>query len=424
MDRPKFEIHRVRKSDVSDDPSYSRIEQPMSELVANEATQASSAGAAPAVTRVAHERPAPDREKREKEKEREKEKKNGKGFFGQLFARLFAGEADEKEEKKPATKTEQPQVQRTPSGDSRTPSKKASQEKAGDSGARKRSSKKKTSAPQGDRKGSETKKTSRKSSRKKAGKKKTATRSDNKPDQTRGSDGKPKAQAAGESAAPSQRKPRRRRSPYQTAGAKPRDGQEEGQARDAAKASEPTDKAQSKEQSTSGSAPAKQPAEQGTQQKSLTVVPEKRDSGAAEVKPAEAGRQPPSTGGHDAEKKRPGEEKSASEQPKQQGKQRSEPETDKPPAQHKAPVAEPQPEKSAEPRKAESGPGKLEGSGQKPDAATQAGTAKPSSRPDAPEAPRPTVEVSRDAKGIYTLKPSSPKADEGSGSEKRSQGDS
>ena len=145
---------------------------------------------------------------------------------------------------------------------------------------------------------------------------------------------------------------------------------------------------------------------------------------AAVEPPAEAGRQPSSTGGHDAEKKRPGEEKSASEQPKQQGKQRSEPETDKPPAQHKAPVAEPQPEKSAEPRKAESGPGKLEGSGQKPDAATQAGTAKPTSRPDAPEAPRPTVEVSRDAKGIYTLKPSSPKADEGSGSEKRSQGDS
>jgi len=424
MDRPKFEIHRVRKSDVSDDPSYSRIEQPMSELVANEATQASSAAAAPAVTRVAHERPAPDREKREKEKEKEKEKKNGKGFFGQLFARLFAGEADEIEEKKPAAKTEQPQVRRSSSDDSRTPSKKASQKKAGDSRARKRSSKKKTSAPQGGRKGSETQKTSRKTSRKKAGKKKTSAHSDNQPDQTRGSDGKPKAQSAGESAASSQRKPRRRRSPYQTAGAKSRDGHPEGQARDAAKPSEPTDKAQSKEQSTSSGAPAKQSSEQVTQQKSLAVVPERRDPGAADGKPAEAGRQAPSTGGHDAGKKLPGDEKSATEQPKPQGKTTSEPQQDRSSAQQAKPAAESKPEKSAEPRKAESSPGKPEGDSQKPDAAKQARTEKPTSRPDAPEAPRPTVEVSRDAKGIYTLKPSSPKADEGSGGEKRSQGDS
>ena len=42
MERPKFEIHRVRKSEVSDDPSYARIEEPKAELVANAQTQAAA----------------------------------------------------------------------------------------------------------------------------------------------------------------------------------------------------------------------------------------------------------------------------------------------------------------------------------------------------------------------------------------------
>ena len=41
----KFEIHRVRKSDVTDEPSYSRVEQPKAELVASSETQASSVAA-------------------------------------------------------------------------------------------------------------------------------------------------------------------------------------------------------------------------------------------------------------------------------------------------------------------------------------------------------------------------------------------
>ena len=79
MDRPKFEIHRIRKAEVTDDPSYSRIEKPQAELVANADTQAASTGAAaPVVQRVAPTRPVPVREKKAKP-----------GFFGQLFARLF-----------------------------------------------------------------------------------------------------------------------------------------------------------------------------------------------------------------------------------------------------------------------------------------------------------------------------------------------
>ncbi len=63
MHRPKFEIHRIRKSEITDDPSYARVEQPKSELVANAETQASSLGAAPvaAVSGVIPSRPAPTR---------------------------------------------------------------------------------------------------------------------------------------------------------------------------------------------------------------------------------------------------------------------------------------------------------------------------------------------------------------------------
>src|SRR5210317_1440318 len=64
MERPKFEIHRVRKSDVTDDPSYSRVEEPSAELVANARTQASATGVGPvpAVSRVTPTRPIPNRE--------------------------------------------------------------------------------------------------------------------------------------------------------------------------------------------------------------------------------------------------------------------------------------------------------------------------------------------------------------------------
>src|SRR5210317_123619 len=54
MERPKFEIHRIRKSDITDEPSYTRIEKPDAELVASSESQASAAatGPVPAVTGV------------------------------------------------------------------------------------------------------------------------------------------------------------------------------------------------------------------------------------------------------------------------------------------------------------------------------------------------------------------------------------
>ncbi|NNK37698.1 MAG: Rne/Rng family ribonuclease [Xanthomonadales bacterium] len=159
MDRPKFEIHRVRKSEVSDDPSYSRIEQPMSELVANQDTQAASAAGAPApaVTGVARAaRPAAPVQ----------EKKPKPGFFGQLFARMFGnGEGEEK----PAAKTAAPTRKKTARKKSTTKKAKTSRQpqKSGESRSRsRRGSKKKTSTrSDGQRRG-------KKAPRKKAAKKK------------------------------------------------------------------------------------------------------------------------------------------------------------------------------------------------------------------------------------------------------------
>ena len=98
MDRPKFEIHRVRKSEVSDDPSYTLIEQPKAELVASAETQATSAAAspAPAVSGVTRGRPAPVRQEKA-----EPQPKQKSGFFGSLFARLFSS-SEEEEAPKPA----------------------------------------------------------------------------------------------------------------------------------------------------------------------------------------------------------------------------------------------------------------------------------------------------------------------------------
>ena len=59
---PHFEILRVRKSDVTETPSYSRVDQPEAQMIANERTQTHAvAPVGPAVTRIVPDRPAPSR---------------------------------------------------------------------------------------------------------------------------------------------------------------------------------------------------------------------------------------------------------------------------------------------------------------------------------------------------------------------------
>ncbi|MFT5138902.1 MAG: ribonuclease E [Lysobacterales bacterium] len=93
MDTPRFEIHRVRKADISDDPSYKRVVSPESELVASERTQASGrASVAPAaVSAIVPTSPVPS-----------PSAKKSIGLFSRLGKLLFSG-GDEEEDKNSIT---------------------------------------------------------------------------------------------------------------------------------------------------------------------------------------------------------------------------------------------------------------------------------------------------------------------------------
>jgi ribonuclease E len=88
---PHFEILRVRKSDVSSEASYTRVEQPEAQLVANERSQANVVAVpAPAVKRIVPERPIPSRTE-----------EKAPGLFSRLANILFSHSTEE-EKSKPA----------------------------------------------------------------------------------------------------------------------------------------------------------------------------------------------------------------------------------------------------------------------------------------------------------------------------------
>jgi ribonuclease E len=233
MEVPKFEIHRERKSEVSERISHTRVEQPDMQLVASDQTQAAVAGSQPAVTAIAHARPAPARVA-----------KSESGMFGKLFSRLFSSGGEEKSEDSKTKSTAKKQQRRSSSKKSRSRSgdnRQTGRKKAGkktDPRRRKRGrgqqsksnrSEQATNRTQSDGRGGKTgsKKTSsrkvsqNRSGKKKTGKKRQQTRSGNvaadaqapKSPESSGNVEKPKAK----------KKSRRRRSPYQTAGGKNRE---------------------------------------------------------------------------------------------------------------------------------------------------------------------------------------------------------
>ena len=97
---PHFEILRVRKSDISGEPSYSRVDLPEAQVVANERTQTNAiVPPAPAVKRIVPDRPAPTRTE-------EKEP----GLFARLANILFShpekeAESTPAQRKKSSSKT-------------------------------------------------------------------------------------------------------------------------------------------------------------------------------------------------------------------------------------------------------------------------------------------------------------------------------
>ncbi len=88
MQRPKFEITRVRKADVSDEASYTLVKKPEESELGSSATRPPAPKAIPAVTAASQARPTPPRAVTEPETP-----KKQPGFFGKLFGGLF-GSAD------------------------------------------------------------------------------------------------------------------------------------------------------------------------------------------------------------------------------------------------------------------------------------------------------------------------------------------
>ena len=406
MERPKFEIHRVRKSEVTDTPSYSRIEQPESELVASADTLASAAasGPVPAVSGVVPARPAPTRTAPSGEK------KDSKGFFGQLFSRLFTSSEEVKAEEKPA----QPAARKQPAR-KKTAKKKTAQRgqqqgrKQGKQGADSRSrsgrrgsrKKKVQSQPRDGGRQAQSKKTPRKKApRRKApqsrGEQLNKAQSSS-PAETRKQDGAPEAQQAApaeKKADSGSRKPRRRRSPYQTSGVKSRDDRPAETTGKQQPVQNKPDEKKASEKAPVENALVEKREQPLVEQKQAERAPAKskdssasKDRPAAKAEPARSQDTPPrSQDTPSAKKEAAAQTKEKPSRPKDKssnGKKAAKPKD----ASSKA-------KKSSEKSKDTS-------AGKKDKGAAKAGAEKKSA------APAP-VSVTRDEKGIYTLKPSVP----------------
>ncbi len=382
MQRPRFEIHRVRKSEVSEDPSYSRVEQPKPELVASAETQASSQGAAKvaAVSGVIPNRRVPARP------EPVVEEKPRQGFFGQLFSKLFTSSEPEAGSDKPAA----PKRSEAKPAAQKTESQSAQQKgRSTDSNSgqprtrntRRRSKKKVQTSSQAQTQPQEQAqpaspggKPRRKKSTRKRGprKKKTSQSRANQQAQPQAASGDQEQKPASGNASqnePAQdkqggtgRKPRRRRSPYQTAGVKSRDGQ----------APESTDKSQSDKAVTETTS-----SEKALVEKSSQPLAEKSSQSLAETSQPRSKPKPES-------------------QPKAES--RPEPKTESAPGTGSRPEAKPESKGSSEPK---SDP-KPEPADSKPQAAST-GSKPPAEKKQ--ESPAP-VNVIKDQHGVYTLKPS------------------
>ncbi|MEJ2515280.1 MAG: Rne/Rng family ribonuclease [Gammaproteobacteria bacterium] len=403
MERPRFEIHRLRKSDVSDSPSYARVEQPEPELVASGETQLAGTGApVPAVARVAPSRPVPVRAEKEVEEEKSKP-----GFFSQLFARFFAngdaGETDagaQKANKKVAARTARPEREKPASkgGDDRDSDAGSTRKKR--RGGKKKAAKSPESGSDGGQQGKKKaprKKAPRKKTGKKTGKKKVSQQpknadreSPNKTEQTGQSEQDRKSSDDGK---PQQKKSRRRRSPYQTAGNRQRDtrgsGNGDAEQRSDARSDDQHNRASSDQPADQkADTPRSEPSGSGS--KAMTTVPPTSGDSAPQAvdTPSAAQRDEKARDTQAAQPSGASERAEPASAPAERPERAAARETDRPPTAAEAPQPRPEPQRQA--------PERSEPAQPKPRAAES---------PERPAAAKPSVEVVRDDKGIYTLKP-------------------
>jgi ribonuclease E len=223
METPRFEIHRVRKTDVTAEPSYERIAAPKPELVASEQSQ-TSATAAPAVAGIRPTKPAPAPRKTP-------------GLFARLGKLLFSSGEDEAggdRDPKPDRAKAKAKAPRQQGADSRRQpgGKKTAKKQAADQDKRKTAKKKSRTAKKSSQAStagkSEQTGSKKKRTRKSRPRKRKTTKASGSPaDTSRGKQQKSEAVQNESSAGPEEtvakkRDTRRRRSPYKTAGGKPR----------------------------------------------------------------------------------------------------------------------------------------------------------------------------------------------------------
>ncbi len=311
---PHFEILRVRKSEVSNEPSYKRIDEPDAQVVANERSQANATVApVPAVTRMAPSRPVPERAD-----------EKTPGLFTRLANIIFSNPKEE-EKAKPASRkqtqkktssqrskqqSKRGSAQSSSQQQNRRPTRKRSAKSAQADGkssgqqqrtGRKRTAKKAQSKPaqdkSGQQQGGQNKRRQQQARQAPKANEKAATGTAN----TTAQNNAPQADVDGnvkpeQKDSSSRRGGRRRRSPYKTGGSKTRPEQSDTQANKPAEAntaeataakSKPTETKQSKAKQIDPHPMAEKTAEpKQVEQKS--VENKSAESKFAKVKPAKA----------------------------------------------------------------------------------------------------------------------------------------
>jgi ribonuclease E len=458
---PHFEILRIRKSDVTEAPSYSRIDQPEAQVVANERSQSHAvAPIGPAVKRIVPDRPAPARTE-----------EKAPGLFARLAKMLFPAPEEEGKAKpeqrkksasaavakrgsqqsrrnKPATASNQQSGRRPGSSTQGKKQPQNQQRTTKKTRSKKRQTKKAQSKPAQSQAGQQQPRKTNKGQppqakqpgkqQSKAVTKEPDTQGATPPAAARADvDGnvKPEKKEGG-----NRRGGRRRRSPYKTGGAKPRPEQAQE------KTGTTTDTAKSQQATTNDKQPDVKKPKTPKQVDSALAQPETAESSntntgkpgkpkaavtamtsTADNKPLPAPAATPAAAKPDTGKpdessvKQPTPVQSkpdasetkdskakTSKKPKSPQSAKSvgsKPEVTKPASESKAPVEEDKPAKpkKRQPRKKTAVKRKVKNADDKPVKKKKTDVA--SKKPKTAFQPKPAIAAEKDSKGIYTLKP-------------------
>ncbi len=240
---PHFEILRIKKSDVSEEVSYTRVAEPLTEVVASKREQANAVVlATPAVKRIVPERPAPTRSE-----------EKAPGLFTRLANKLFSHPKEE-EKSEPAQgkkAAERPNRQRrrnqnrtrTTQSSSQQPNRRTSKKRGGrraQTGEQQQQQQQQTGKKRTSKK-TQAKTQQSKADQQQAGQSRAATKKDPRPQAKKETSPTPSDTTSQTSVQPdannsvntgkdnpeqkeggNRRGSRRRRSPYKTGGSKPR----------------------------------------------------------------------------------------------------------------------------------------------------------------------------------------------------------